>query len=269
MTRRMKKDDDYIGPSRGFMGLFHRFMMFLLFPLRKPWWFLAIVLVLFLAPTFRGVKPAEVHLWYWNHIKGFSTTASEKITNKAQQVMPNMETIGKAVDTIAPGIITTKETPSYGNEPQLVSQPARKAHRQAFGITEHKTDTQPQKDVATSQKIEQPQPLPTKAKATRKLNLRYLDELENISGIAEILNANEIKISEKIIFLYGIFVQPNSQKGIEAEIYLRRLTEGKTVNCQINAYTYQNIATAICMVDNININRRMVEQGYSQNVALD
>ena len=44
---RSKREDEYIGPSRGAIGLFHKFMMILLFPLRKPLWFLLIIFILF------------------------------------------------------------------------------------------------------------------------------------------------------------------------------------------------------------------------------
>ena len=65
MIRRRKnkeREDDYIGPAKGWAKFFHRLFLLVTFPLRKPLWTLLILLVLFLLPTFRGVKPSEVQI---------------------------------------------------------------------------------------------------------------------------------------------------------------------------------------------------------------
>ena len=90
MVRRRKVEDDYLGPSRGWAKVLHRTAMFILWPLRRPLWFLLIVAVLFLAPTFMGVKPAEVHLWYWNHIKDSSSDVGTIVTTKTKDIMPSL-----------------------------------------------------------------------------------------------------------------------------------------------------------------------------------
>ena len=50
-----------------------------------------------------------------------------------------------------------------------------------------------------------------------------------------------------------IFIQPN-----EVEQY----------KDQIVAYTKQNVATGLCKAGDININQKLVDKGYSKNVAL-
>ena len=275
MAKRSKKEDNYIGPSRGFMKWFHKFMMLLLFPLRKPLWFLLIVAILFLAPTFRGVKPAEVHLWYWHHIKHLCSHASNQISDKTKQVIPSMQQVGEIVETIAPGVVGNTENISaqIKKEPTLIKQPQREVRRKIF---EKAKDT----ELVSVKKTLNAEIPPSsvhhsavssaeKTKSVAKLNLRYLTIPEEIYGVPQVINVNEIKVAGQVLFLYGIFAQPTSDKGIAGEIYLRRLVEGKNINCVIGAYTFQNVATAICTVDGININRSLVDQGYSKNVALD
>ena len=108
-----------------------------------------------------------------------------------------------------------------------------------------------------------------KSEVKKKLNLKYLDKNKTLSGEAIIHNANELSINNEYIFLYGIYAEPNSENGIKAETFLRNETSGKTVECIINAYTYQNIATAICSASGVELNRKLVDLGYSKNVALD
>lgn len=276
MVRRSKKDDDYIGPSRGWVGLFHKFMMLLLFPLRKPLWFLLIVAVLFLAPTFRGVRPAEVHLWYGRHIAGLTSRVSELFGGKAREVVPGLKEISQAVETtVAEGVNSFSETAvSEPAAPQLVPQPPRKVRRQVFERAEDapaKASVPAAEPAPRTETIRRPHPATKSvaAKPRQLPNLRYLSAPETVSGVPVVINANELRVAGQMMFLYGIFVQPASQKGLDGALYLRRLLEDKTVECEINAYTYQNIATAICTLDGVNLNRRMVERGYSQNVALD
>lgn len=264
MVRRSKKNDDYIGPSRGWVRVFHKFMMLLLFPLRKPLWFLLIAAVLFLTPTFRGIKPAEVHLWYGRHIAGLTSRVSELFGGKAQEIMPGLKKISQTVETtVAEGVNSFSETAvSEATAPQLVPQPPRKVRRQVFERVEDASAPTVEPATGTGTK--------TVAAAPRQLpNLHYLNVPEIVSGVPVVINANELRVAGQTMFLYGIFVQPASQKGLDGALYLRQLLEDKTVECKINAYTYQNIATAICTLDGINLNRRMVEHGYSQNVALD
>ncbi len=252
-----KKDNNYIAPSKGWAKFFHRLFLFVTFPIRKPLWFLLILILMFFAPTFNGVKPSEVHLWYGEKIKLFFVNT----TNKVQKV------------------ISTDELISKSKPMQVVDRPIKTSGRKMF----EKAKSAPilvrtQIDVSTNT-LEESKNLKAnvvaetkseqKTNIKKKLNLKYLDEPKKISGEAIIHNANELSINNEYIFLYGIYTDPNSENGIKAETYLRSETEGKIVECLINAYTYQNIATAICMVDGLDINRELVSLGYSKNVALD
>lgn len=103
---------------------------------------------------------------------------------------------------------------------------------------------------------------------SQKLPLVYLKDPVPVSGKALVQNANEIIVDGTYIFLYGIYVDPNLPKGIEAKKYLEQFVKDKVVRCDIVAYTYQDIATALCYVDDDSINQRLVDEEFSRNVAL-
>ena len=249
--KRREKQDDYIGPAKGWAKFFHRLFLFVTFPLRKPWWTLLIVLVLFLAPTFQGVKPAEVHLWYWNHIKSSSEQVSDKVAGKAKEIM---EEIPQVVDV---------EPASSAKSPKVkvVDIPVKSSGRRMF-----------ERAKSAPVVVREAKPVEAKEKkpaSQKKLNLVYLEEPKTVSGPAEIINANEVVVGGVDMFLYGIYSDPKSEKGKKAEEYLRQTTQGQQVSCTITAYTYQGIATGICSVGDIRLNYELVNKGYSKNVALD
>lgn len=86
--RMRRREDDNIYPLRGWKALLHKTIMLLLFPLRKPLIFFPVLFILFMAPTFRGVKPAEVHLWYWSKIKQYTSVVTGFVSEKTKDVLP-------------------------------------------------------------------------------------------------------------------------------------------------------------------------------------
>ena len=102
----------------------------------------------------------------------------------------------------------------------------------------------------------------------QQLDLIYLSTPQEISGEAYIVSANEIVIGENDIYLFGIYVDPNSGAGLESKEFLEALIGSEPVKCIVEAYSKQGIATGMCYVRNININYTMVKSGMSQNVAL-
>lgn len=86
--RMRRREDDNIYPLRGWKALLHKTIMLLLFPLRKPLIFFPVLFILFMAPTFRGVKPAEVHLWYWSKIKQYTSVVTGFVSEKTKGVLP-------------------------------------------------------------------------------------------------------------------------------------------------------------------------------------
>ena len=256
-SKRREKQDDYIGPAKGWAKFFHRLFLLVTFPLRKPLWTLLIILVLFLAPTFRGVKPAEVHLWYWNHIKNSSSQVTEKVSDKAKEIideMPQVVDVEPASHPQAPAI-------------KVVDMPVRSSGRKMFERA--KSATVEVREVEPITQTDQKIQIEKKIITPKKLELVYLKDPKIISGPAEVIDANEMIVDGIDMFMYGIYSNPKSENGKKAEEYLRQATKGQKVFCIVNAYTYQKIATGICSVGNKKLNYELVRLGYSKNVALD
>lgn len=286
MKRRSNRD--YFGPMTGFKGFLHRTAMFLLYPLRKPLIFFPLLILLYLIPTFIGARPSEVHVWYWNKIKSAYNSAAGVVSDKVTPWFADKE---EAVPELG-----GKALPERGID-QLVGMRQKAVRRQMF----EKAKSAPQAvDILENEEVvpvseikrdEQPQPaadvvqeyndkiseLSSRNTApagsatitvSQKLPLVYLKDPVPVSGKALVQNANEIIVDGTYIFLYGIYVDPNLPKGIEAKKYLEQFVKDKVVRCDIVAYTYQDIATALCYVDDDSINQRLVDEEFSRNVAL-
>ena len=98
--------------------------------------------------------------------------------------------------------------------------------------------------------------------------LRYLDEPEEISGEARVYNANEMEVGGTYVFLYGVYSNPRSARGVKAAVFLRDALKGETVKCRILAYTADNVATGECFAGGISINKILVDRGFSDRVTL-
>ena len=286
MKRRSNRD--YFGPMTGFKGVLHRTAMFLLYPLRKPLIFFPLLILLYLIPTFIGARPSEVHVWYWNKIKSAYNSAAGVVSDKVNPWFADKE---EAVPELG-----GKALPERGID-QLVGMRQKAVRRQMF----EKAKSAPQAvDILENEEVvpvseikrdEQPQPaadvvqeyndkiseLSSRNTApagsatitvSQKLPLVYMKDPVPVSGKALVQNANEIIVDGTYIFLYGIYVDPNLPKGIEAKKYLEQFVKDKVVRCDIVAYTYQDIATALCYVDDDSINQRLVDEEFSRNVAL-
>ena len=153
--------------------------------------------------------------------------------------------------------------------PQVVDMPQRETRRKMF----EKAKSAP---VAIDIMVEKQKALPAAETAApavvtppaKKLALVYVENPRNLSGPAKVVNANELIINGENIFLYGIYANPQSTAGQNAKKYLEEIVADKTVDCVIGAYTLQAIATGICTVGNLNINKALVDAGYSKDVAL-
>lgn len=286
MKRRSNRD--YFGPMTGFKGILHRTAMFLLYPLRKPLIFFPLLILLYLIPTFIGARPSEVHVWYWNKIKSAYNSAAGVVSDKVNPWFANKEE--------ATPELGGKVLPERGID-QLVGMRQKAVRRQMFEkaksapqavdileneevvpVSEIKRDEQPQPAADVVQeyndKISELSSRNTASAGSatitvsQKLPLVYLKDPVPVSGKALVQNANEIIVDGTYIFLYGIYVDPNLPKGIEAKKYLEQFVKDKVVRCDIVAYTYQDIATALCYVDDDSINQRLVDEEFSRNVAL-
>lgn len=235
MKRRSNRD--YFGPMTGFKGFLHRTAMFLLYPLRKPLIFFPLLILLYLIPTFIGARPSEVHVWYWNKIKSAYNSAAGVVSDKVNPWFADKE---EAVPELG-----GKALPERGID-QLVGMRQKAVRRQMFEkaksapqavdileneevvpVSEIKRDEQPQPAADVVQeyndKISELSSRNTASAGSatitvsQKLPLVYLKDPVPVSGKALVQNANEIIVDGTYIFLYGIYVDPNLPKGIEAK----------------------------------------------------
>lgn len=260
---------------KGLGKFFHHLFMLVTYPIRKPLIFIPILIVLYLAPTFIGAKPAEVHLWYWGKIKSNTSAISSVISEKAQVIKPMVENINLPnVDKFLPKekpIEQVIDIPQNNPQNSMRRKMFEKASETPVGIDVLKkapaiSIVVPSNNPAIS-KVETPQRQLTEAQ--KKLPLIYSDTEEEVAGTAKINNPNEIEINGKNYFFFGVYVDPNTQTGLVARNFLRNIIGENVVRCKIIAYTYQNVGTVRCYVNGEELNRTLVDQGYSKNVALD
>lgn len=274
----IKKDKEKLSglKIKGWSRFIHRLFLIITFPIRRPGIFIPLLIILYLTPTFMGAKPNEVHLWYWNKIKNNTSNITGVISEKTQAIKPLVENINISMPSI-PSINSFK-TPEKPIE-QVIDLPQnnsenirRKMFEKAQGTPEaiDVLKTAQQVDNVSQNYVSAPiVSVPAKTDTKKKLQLIYADQKNEVSGTAKVNNANEIEIDNKTYFLHGIYVDPNTQKGLEAKNYLKILIAENIVHCTVEAYTYQGVGTVRCKVNGEDINRVLVEEGYSKNVALD
>ena len=285
---------------RGWSAFFHRLAMFLLFPLRKPLIFFPILLILFLAPTFRGVKPAEVHLWYWEKLKSYTNDVFEIVKNQTKNALPenfelklplgqqeNQEKKGndKLVDYPVVDVNANRkaifERASEGAfQPVDIQNDVVVDQNEAIKkedllivdaltqLAEQVLQKEPTDDENLVSENKSKNPDNVQKKLPKKLPLVYLDEPKEVIGMAKVYNANELEVDGTYIFLYGIYVNPDTEDGFLAKKFLEDTLKNQIVRCSIVAYTLQDVATGMCYVGGENINQILVKKKFSKNVAL-
>lgn len=253
-----------------FLGLF----LLITFPIRNPVIFVPILMFAYLAPTFMGAKPTEVHLWYWNKIKVHSQHIGSTISEKTQAIIPDVNNFKIPLPDL--GTVISKDSDnSQGLDMVDIQVPdTQNIRRQTFEKSKEVPSSidalkKAQLQEAKIQETEDVEnKIPNKI-SKHKLPLIFVSEEEQIIGRGEVINANEIKINDKNYFLYGIYVDPKSTKGQEAKRYLTSIIDNNVIVCTLKAYTYQNVGTVICTINGENINWMLVNNGFSRNVALE
>ena len=266
-------------------GFWAKFFYALTWPIRKPWIVIAVLCVLYVAPITQGVAYNKIHVWYKEQILSlyakimgqdfkFSDSGTQVGSRGIDKVVETPEyVVGESVAARrgAFGRVSGGDAPKavdpFANE-EVVSVVADRgnwvvAEAAQPPAADTRVDRAPMVAEPVKQVVEQ------SVQGFRKLNLKYLDKPKEISGSVKIINANEIKVDDIEIFLYGIYVDPNTSQGVKAENLLREMVTDKKVVCSIIAYTFQDVATAKCFIGGKNINNALVDAGLSNNVALD
>lgn len=281
---------------RGWSAFFHRLAMILLFPLRKPLIFFPVLLILFLAPTFRGVRPAEVHTWYWDKIKSYTASAFLFVKNETKKALPDnfqlklplsdddteVKGTDKLVDYPVADVNANRKAifaraKSGGFQPVDIHNELEPAPVEQEGLLDDKSLTPetaaalpPAESLESDSTKDESNDasLADKQKLQKKLPLVYLDEPKEVIGMAKVYNANEVEVDGTYIFLYGIYVNPDTEEGLQAKKFLEDALKNQVVRCSIVAYTLQDVATGMCYVGGENINQLLVKNKFSKNVAL-
>lgn len=281
--KKMKARKDNIGPLTGWAAFFHRLAMFILYPLRRPLIFFPVLLLLYLAPTFRGVKPTEVHLWYWKQLTHYTGLATDFVKDKSKDVIP------ENISLKLPRFGGEKNSPKGKGIDKLVEFPtvdvnaARKAIFEKAKSAPVVVDIEPigeevevsdasevisESDTVAQPEVSEPLTETDAAPVRKKLPLIYLETPKEIIGVAKVNNANELEIDGTYIFLYGVYVNPDTEQGIQAKHFLEETVRNEMVRCSIVAYTFQEIATGMCYTGSENLNRLLVRNKLSRDVAL-
>lgn len=283
MLLRKKVRDEGIRPLRGWAKFFHRLGRLLLWPFRHPLLTFFVLLFLFLAPTFRGVKPVNVHKWYGNQISALYNRALVWWGIREPEVKPGAfkftpeeaapapvtpsELKVEPVDVNAPNILDVLKG---GTEPETKPE-EEKVQPDEEDVKSEAEDVKPEESkpvVRNNIRLPKDESLYAYPEEKKVYALKYVDYPHEVVGKAVVHNCNEIEIDGEFIMMYGIYVHPYTARGVAATKYLKEQIDGKEVKCGIVAYTDQDIATGICYYGDENINRTMVVNGYTKNVAL-
>ena len=261
---------------KGWGKFFHDLFLVITFPIRKPLILIPILMIGYLAPTFMGAKPTEVHLWYLNKIKSKISGVSSALTLPQVDFISDVNNIKKTVADLTE-LVAISENQEKKSEVDISSEAPvdqSEIRRKIFEKAKQAPDTvdvlktlQRQQKVAEYAKNAENSNM-AEIKTEKKLPLNYALTQESIEGHAQVKNANEIIVNGVRYFLHGIYVNPNTGKGFQAQALLEKVIAENIIKCRIIAYTYQNIGTVDCQVNGENINQLLVEQGYSKNVDL-
>lgn len=286
MALSSKKKEEDIKQISGATGVFHKIVMFITYPFRKPlrclFFLAALGAIAYFIPVMYGVKPEKVYDWYVKLVHDVNE----------QIIIPHTQK-EKGTDTLVESNYATGQreirrqmfAKASGRAPQKVDILAEEASevvnigdiRRAEDNTENyyeqpikpeKTTVEEQSNVVAVQ-----HPVVTEDFDYRRHygefdSLNYLNEPVEVRGTAKIHNANELTVNDTYIFLYGIYSNPLNGRGVKAGVFLKNLVKDEEVLCQILAYTKEGqVATAECYVGETDINNLMVKNGFSDKVT--
>lgn len=274
----------------GAAKFFHVVFMVLTYPLRHPFRFVffaaAVALALAVVPLRQGVAWRDVLKWYMP-VPETSVSDVAVAKPKSQHKLPYPHVASQPVVAPEPDDSPLLPPPSEVKLPKQYkpmklpeSWQARESVQAEKVLEEDKQVVvqEPQANVEVlvapsseiAPKIEQktkPMPKP----AYRKLDtlpLVYEEKPKRIRGKAMVFSPNELTVGKTYMFLYGIYTDPQKHGMVAAEQYLTDLVRGKRLECDLVAYTYDNLPTGVCYIDGRSVNQNMVDAGFADNIAL-
>lgn len=276
-------NEKYFNKKKGLPGLLRNIFLFLTYPFRH-WWILLLVLLvlagLYCVPVYWYKVPRnEILGWYRGKIVQLQQIKISVPEKKGTDELvysdsPALSAVGRrGFGQVAGGEIRAVDVLSQ--EAEDVVEATIETTEDSVNVTvsdvvqtEEKPKMNPEKIV---EKVEQPKQIEKKKFVYidgEYDGLEYLERSLRVEGTANVINANEIMIDDVYLFLYGIYANPRTEKGVKTKVFLQKVLDGKKVVCNILAYTKSDrTATAECFIDGESINQFLVEKGYSERVA--
>ncbi len=286
MALSSKKKEEDIKQISGATGVFHKIVMFITYPFRKPlrclFFLAALGAIVYFIPVMYGVKPEKVYDWYVKLVhdvneqiivphtqkeKGTDTLVESNYATGQREIRRQMfvKASGRAPQKVD---VLAEEASEVVNIGDIRRAEDNAENYDEQPITPEKTTDEEQSNVVAVQ-----HPVVTEDFDYRRHygefdSLNYLNEPVEVRGTAKIHNANELTVNDTYIFLYGIYSNPLNGRGVKAGVFLKNLVKDEEVLCQILAYTKEGqVATAECYVGETDINNLMVKNGFSDKVT--
>ena len=286
MALSSKKKEEDIKQISGATGVFHKIVMFITYPFRKPlrclFFLAALGAIVYFIPVMYGVKPEKVYDWYVKLVhdvneqiivphtqkeKGTDTLVESNYATGQREIRRQMfvKASGRAPQKVD---VLAEEASEVVNIGDIRRAEDNAENYDEQPITPEKTTVEEQSNVVAVQ-----HPVVTEDFDYRRHygefdSLNYLNEPVEVRGTAKIHNANELTVNDTYIFLYGIYSNPLNGRGGKAGVFLKNLVKDEEVLCQILAYTKEGqVATAECYVGETDINNLMVKNGFSDKVT--
>lgn len=286
MALSSKKKEEDIKQISGATGVFHKIVMFITYPFRKPlrclFFLAALGAIVYFIPVMYGVKPEKVYDWYVKLVhdvneqiiiphtqkeKGTDTLVESNYATGQREIRRQMfvKASGRAPQKVD---VLAEEASEVVNIGDIRRAEDNAENYDEQPIAPEKTTVEEQSNVVAVQ-----HPVVTEDFDYRRHygefdSLNYLNEPVEVRGTAKIHNANELTVNDTYIFLYGIYSNPLNGRGVKAGVFLKNLVKDEEVLCQILAYTKEGqVATAECYVGETDINNLMVKNGFSDKVT--
>lgn len=261
MVIRRRKSDDYIGPSTGVMKWVNKLCRFVLFPFIHPLIFVILLAVLGGSVVgihhFAGVAYKDIPSWVVNFgVK----TYNDVFQNEKQNIVADISE--KAVNTINEIVQEEKKEPQ-----KIVRAIERKAFSSAPSVAKPADEVKEVKSEVNKKNIFNSGEL-FEYYQNPELGYIYSKDPRAVKGKITIIDANKIEIKNEEMLLYGVYVDPASELGVKAAAYLEKLVKEKDAECRVVAFTQYADLTAICVVEGVNINRKLFNMGFSQNIGI-
>ena len=270
MVRR-RESDDYIGPSKGLMKWANKFFRFVLFPFIHPLFFVILLAVLGGSIVgihyFVGVSYKDIPMW----IVGQAENVYENVLNK-DGVNVDIDSVNINQGVFGAGYqnVTHKKTSD-----KVVRAIERKAFKSSL-LTSAEDPIKANNDgdqIKANNEVKREEAIVNSGELFEyhkypELGYVYSKNPRVMTGEIEVIDVNKIKINREEVFLYGIYSDPLSDAGVKGASYLQKMVKGKMAECRVVAFTQYADLTVICVVDGVNINRKLFNMGFTQNVGI-